>query len=256
MLVTVGWWWATGAHAAIVLKTGDICVELHPSFANAVGEDGKANLSHPAYGARFQLTDALSTYSGYLLDETGCLDDYPVFAEEIGGTLTLRVFTRARLQGIDVESWQGADHRGRKAFEAAEFTVSTGSKTEFTTKSTVIGADQRWRNLSIATDLFWNRQWDIGPEGRQRITPIHLQSDPSARAGSCCRGTLRDSDDILGNEPLGLTTGTDAPYRFRIAQQVRHVLSRLHERATNGWWDCGRHRWWWLIGRAGPGRCT
>ena len=227
-------------------------MEIRPSFENAVGEDGTTNVARPAYGLAYELTDALATYEGHLLAETGCLDDYPVFAEPSGGTLKLRVYTRARLRGFDLSSWLGADWRQAKRFGAVDLVVSTGSTTTFSSTSTVVSADQRWRNLSLATVMF--RELDRGlPAGADwRDGVVHLQSTPSTRPTSCCSGRLRDLDNVLGNEPLGLSTGTDAPFRSRIARELRHVLSLIRE-GTARIRGCGAGPWgWWL----GAGRCS
>ena len=96
-------WWFAAAEGAVVLKTGNLCVELQPTFANAIGDHAKVSPPRPAYGLQYEITDAVATYAGYLLDDTGCLDDFPVFAECIGGTLSLGVWARARPHGIDRE---------------------------------------------------------------------------------------------------------------------------------------------------------
>lgn len=222
-------------------------MKIQPSFANAVGEDGTTNVARPAYGLAYELTDAMATYGGYLLAETGCLDDYPVFAESSGGTLALRVFTRARLHPLDLASWLGADWREPKRFAAVDFVVSTGSSTTFSTTRIVQSGDQRWRNLGLATVIFR----ELGRDARaDRL--VHLQANPATRPGSCCSARLRDGDNVLGNEPLGLSTGTDAPFRSRIARELRHVLSAIRAGTKRGW-DCGAVRWGWLFG---SGRCT
>ena len=121
----------------------------------------------------------------------------------------------------------------------ATFTLSTGSTTTFSTTSTVVGTDQRWRNLSVAGVLFWDHDWDV--PGDRSSPPIHLQSDPSVRPGSCCGARLHDRDNVLGNEPMGLTTGTDMAFRFRLTREVRRVLSGIN----TALWDCGKGRWPW-----------
>jgi hypothetical protein len=90
------------AHAE--LRTVEICVKYQLDYEDAAfGDFWTDNSNRVAHGLKVQFQDDLSTWDDWLDDHTGCITT-DVEVSGPGKPFLFRVFSKARVSGVDIES--------------------------------------------------------------------------------------------------------------------------------------------------------
>lgn len=238
------------AVAQVVLKTGEICVEVETTVTDLAGDEWTESgpTPRPAHGVKYEIVDAAGTQEGWL-NSDGC-KNIQVQTELNMGTITLRVNTRARVNGVDMVSWEGSDYTSTRTYQWVQWTFGTGTTTTFSRTRTVTNNDQRWLNLMVGTMVFRDYDWNVEePNDRDCClddstgynldgtcpnpasggyalitTPIQMQANPF---DGCCGSSLAIHGDDEHQGPPGLYTGTNVARKFPIAHELGHVIAGM-----------------------------